>query len=152
MLKGNFLEIWDQGQHMFFVGDEVKVFRVPFSFDLDDDQGWISKYTLGLDSQIYGSFETKNTRFVFRHVICTVESKSCSEWCMTSFRGYDYITYAIAECVRRSIKNQGPSGSLFRSVIWFEFFTVVHHHNVFIWEFEFHGLVVIHNLMSKVID
>ena len=70
---------------------------------------------------------------------------------MKSFRGYDYSTYAIAECVGSSVKNQGPPGSLFRSVIWFEFFKIVYQQDVFIWELEFHGLIVIHSLMIKVI-
>ena len=78
----------------------------------------------------------------------TIGSATVSQ---TSFGGYDYNTYAIAECVGSSVKNQGPSGSLFRSVIWSEFFTIVYHHDVFIWAFKLHGLVVIQNLMSKVI-
>ena len=84
----------------------------------------------------------KNARFIFCHVIRTVEAESYRKGSVTSFRRYKYNTDAIVECVRRPIKNQGPSGFLFRSVIWSKFFTVVYHHDVFIREFEHHGLVV----------
>ena len=70
---------------------------------------------------------------------------------MTSFRRYEYITNTIVECVRCPIKNQVPSRSLFRSVIWYELFIVVYHHDVLIWEFELYGLVVFYSLVSKMI-
>ena len=44
MLEGNLLKMWEQCQNMFFVSDKVKVFGVPFPFDMADDQSLISKY------------------------------------------------------------------------------------------------------------
>ena len=70
---------------------------------------------------------------------------------MTPFLRYKYNTDTISKCIGCPIKEQGPLGSLFRSVIWPKFFTVVYHHDVLIWEFELHELVVFYGLVRKVI-
>ena len=105
-----------------------------------------------LDPQINGSLQTQNSCFVLSHVIRTIEAQSGSERCVATFRGYDYNVNAIVECVGSSIKNHGPSGSLFRFVIRYEFLKIIYQYDVFVWEFEIHGLIVIHNLMGQMIS
>ena len=71
---------------------------------------------------------------------------------MTSLGIYDYGANSITECVRSPVKNHSPSGSFFRSFIRSRFFIVSHQHNILIWEFKIHGLVVIHGLMRQMIS
>ena len=71
---------------------------------------------------------------------------------MESFWGDEYHADTVAKCNGGPIKVQGPSGSLFRSVIWSETFNVVQCHDVFVREVEPHGLVIFDSLMSQMVS
>ena len=64
---------------MFFVRDEIGMLSVPLSFDLTDDQIWVSKYNQRFDSQVNCSFETEDTSFILNHVFGTAEAESGGE-------------------------------------------------------------------------
>ena len=64
----------------------------------------------------------------------------------------EYCADTVAKCVGDPIKIQGPSGSLFRSVIWPEFFNIVQCHDVFVREVKLHGLIIFYSLMGQMIS
>ena len=71
---------------------------------------------------------------------------------MASFRRYKHSTDIVAKCIGGTIKLQGPSGSLFRSVIWSDIFNIVQCHDVFVREVEPHGLIIFYSLMSQMVS
>ena len=64
----------------------------------------------------------------------------------------EHNTDTIAKCIGGTIKLQGPLGSLFRSVIWYDLFAVIYCHDVFVRKVKIHGLIIFYSLMSKMIS
>ena len=85
-------------------------------------------------AQVYSSLETKDAGFILSHVICAAETKSGRERSVAAFRRNEYCANAVSKCVWSTIKVQGPSGSLFGSVIRSVTFNVIQIHDVLVWE------------------
>ena len=71
---------------------------------------------------------------------------------METFWGYEYRADTVTKCIGGPIKVQGPSGSLFRSVIWSEILNIVQCHDVFVREVKLHRLIIFYSLMGQMIS